>query len=515
MIPSGSFHRSGAAGRPILLTGGWVWQFLFFLLLGLSAAFVFASLSRRHSQFVVFVALLLVPPFLLLVTIAIPPALASLRNLRKHLTLWHWLWLLLFLSSLVLRIRAVQDINASPADAAAVFRILLVSIVAFILLALLSLRRNTWLGSLFRGLIGLLTIYALVSAVSTIWSVYPSWTLYKSLEYLVDVALLAAVLAVVDSTESYKTFLNWTWALYALMLGAVWVSAIIRPQEGFLREGALQQDIGILPIQLTGVFPQVAANKVGEWGALLMILALCRLLPVAGTRSRKGSERIWYLLVFTFGFVSLILSQTRSALAGCMVGVVLLLVLSRRWKLMVLLSLAGTPLLALAHVRERLLSVLQRGQSTSEFASISSRLDWWTYAWHKFMQHPATGLGAYAAGRFAVMSALGEKATGSVHSDYVEILVGTSIWGLLPMVVALLGTWWILVSYLRDPSLSRYDRQLAVEAIAMLGLLSVRSFFSDIMSLHAALMFLVIVGYAELLRRQRKRPVAGAWSNFS
>jgi O-antigen ligase len=254
--------------------------------------------------------------------------------------------------------------------------------------------------------------------------VYPPWTLYKSLEYLVDVALLAAFLASIDSTKNYRTFLNWTWTLYGFLLGAVWVSAIIRPQEGFFRAQSMQKNFGLLPIQLSGVFPSVSSNKVGDLGALLAILAVCRLLTIKKSDHLTLSHRAWYFALFLFGFVSLILAQTRSALASFVLAVIVFLFLSKRWKALTLLCLAGSSLLAVARVRETLLTFLQRGQTASQLESLSSRLDWWSFAWHKFMQHPWTGLGAYAAGRFAVMaSSVGDKSTSSTHSDYVEILV--------------------------------------------------------------------------------------------
>ena len=500
---SESTYTSNTVARS-RLTLGWLLPFLFFVLLGVSSAFIFSSLIRRHSEVVVFVAILLAPLLLLFAVFVVPLALTKFREFRKHLTTWHGLWMLLFISGLVLRTRDTQDIHSSPTDSAAGFRILLVSLVGFVLLITLGLRRNDWWRSLFSGLIGALTAYCLVSAVSTVWSVYPAWTLYKSLEYLVDVCLIAAFLAIIDSMESYRTLLNWTWTLYGLLLGSVWLSAIIRPQTGFLRAGSMQREIGLLPIQLAGVFPVVGSNKVGDLGALLGVLALSRLLTTTGTLYRTTSDRLWYLGLLLFSFVSLILSQTRSALAGFLLGATFLLLYSKRWKLITLLSLAGTSLLTLQHVRDKLMSFLQRGENATEIASLSSRVDWWAFAWHKFMQHPWTGLGAYAAGRFAVMSKVGDTATSSVHSDYIEILVGTSAWGLLPMLVAIFGTWWILARYLRSPLLSLDDRQLTVEVIAMFTVVTARSLMNDMLTFHAALMFLVIVGFAEFIRRQRK-----------
>lgn len=493
---------TGYLPRPISFLR-WFAPFLCFLVLGLTGAIVFTSILNHHSPIVAFAVVLLFPPLLLFGAFAIPPALANLRELHSHLTVWHWLWMLLFVSGLVLRVRDVQDIQSSPTDAAAGFRIVLVSLVGFYLLIVLGLRRNDWFMSLFRGLPAALAIYALVSAVSTIWSVYPPWTIYKSVEYLVDVSLLAALLAVIDTARDYDLLLNWTWTLYGALLGSVWLSAIIRPQDGFLRGEALQRDIGLLPIQLAGVFPAVGSNKVGDMGAILAVLALCRLLTHKDDR-RSTSQRVWYIALFLFSFVSLILSQTRSALAGFLLGLIVLLVLTRRWKTVAALCLSGSSLLLLERVREKLLSFLERGESSSQLASLSSRIDWWAYAWHKFMQHPWTGLGAYAAGRFAVMSNVSDPGTSSVHSDYIEILVGTSIWGLLPMVIALLGTWWIVVRCLRNSQVSYETHRMAIEVTALLTVVTIRSFLNDILTFHAAFMFLVLVGYAEFLRRQNR-----------
>jgi hypothetical protein len=496
--------RSRAAKRPSGKLPSALLLLAIFVGIGLVATTLFAQLIVRHSVLVVFGVLLLIPPSLLLVIFAIPAVVTKAKSMKGRLTLWHSLWGVLFVSGLVLRVRDVQDINSSPADSAAAFRIALVSLVGFILLGMLGLKRHDWMGSLFRGFIGFMTLYCVVSAISTIWSVYPAWTFYKSIEYLVDVSMLAAFVAIVHSVEDYKSFFDWTWTLYGLMLGAVWLSAIIAPSAGFLRGQNMQKDIGVLPVQLQGVFPAVAANRVGDLGALLTMLALCRLFPLRNMRERLKRDRMWYFCLFLFAATSLFLSQTRSAFGAFLFGLIVWLVLSRRWKTLVALPALGLCFLASESIRQKIWDALHRGQSSAEFYSLSSRLDWWGFAWHKLMQHPWTGLGAYAGGRFAVMSSLGASGTASVHSDYVEILVGTSFWGLIPIVVVMLGTWWILVRYFLAPSLNAENRQLTIEAVAMLAVLSVRTFVSDIMTFHAALMFLVIVGLAEIVRRQQK-----------
>jgi hypothetical protein len=77
--------------------------------------------------------------------------------------------------------------------------------------------------------------------------------------------------------------------------------------------------------------------------------------------------------------------------------------------------------------------------------------------------------------------------------------------GLIPVLVALLGTWWLLIRSVRSRSLELSEWQLAVEALGVLSVVSVRSFITTHLIWHPSLQFLVVLGYAELLRRQYRQ----------
>ena len=116
------------------------------------------------------------------------------------------------------RIRGVDQIQQNPVDAWALYRIGLEFIVTMALLIRLALRRTPWLGSMFRGYVGVLAAFGVIELASSVWSVYPAWTFYKACEYLMDIALLGAVLATVQSVKAYRDLFNWTWMLYGLLL---------------------------------------------------------------------------------------------------------------------------------------------------------------------------------------------------------------------------------------------------------------------------------------------------------
>lgn len=93
--------------------------------------------------------------------------------------------------------------------------------------------------------------------------------------------------------------------------------------------------------------------------------------------------------------------------------------------------------------------------------------------------------------------------------------MGTGVWGLVPLLVAIIGAWWYLARFLRSSSARGLEGQLAYEAIAVLGLLTVRSIFMTLLTWHAPLHFLAILGLAEYFRRQEIEEVSRVRATIS
>jgi O-antigen ligase len=475
------------------LRGAWILPL--FVLVGLMLSWILASLVNRHGALLVLALLLLGPPAVILLAIVVRGGVAKLRALKAHLAWPHLLWLLVLCSGFVFRLRDATDVARQAVDSAATFRIALVGITAAVLIVRLGLRRPPWLASLFRGLLAPLAVFGLICLTSTLWSIYPAWTIYKSLEFLVEAALLAAVLGTLRSVEDFKTFWDWTWTLYGLLLFSVWIGAVLWPKEAL--EASYQ--VGILGYRLMGVVPGQGANRVGDLGALVGVIAFSRLVSA----DRQKSDRVWYAALLLVCLVTMVFSQTRSAIAGFLLGSLLILLFTRRVALGAILSVVGGLLVTAGSVGGLIWAFLLRGDTQADISSFSGRLRMWSFAWQKLMEHPWTGLGAYAGGPFAVLSELKGR-VGPLHSDYVEILVGTSFWGLIPILIALFGTWWLLIRYVRRFSSMPLQRQLALEALAVLAVLSLRSVFMTLLVLHPPLHFLAVLGYAEFLRRRQQ-----------
>jgi len=421
----------------------------------------------------------------------------------KSLQWYHWLWLIIFISGLVFRKRTAVEGLEAPVDNAALFRIATVGFVGSYLLVKLFRKRLDWLSSVFRGIVGLLIWFDLMALFSTIWSVYAAWTLYKAIEYGVDVCLLGTILLVVTKSEDFKKFTDWVWILYGVMLVNVWFGCIWDPLDALAKGGIYgQAGIGELGVWLQGVFPDVSSNQIGEYAACITALALCRLLPL----SRKRQNTAWYIAVFIFGFVTVIFAQTRSALGGFCIAVFLIYLLSNRVGQGASIVFASLLAIIVSGFGEVLYLYVERGQSANAMSSLSGRVEWWEVALEKFSNYPLTGLGMWAAARFGVLAKIGFSSTATIHSDWVEITVGMGAWGLIPALLIMITAWYILVKATISNRYNMYDRQLAYEGMAVLTVVSVRMFFMTDLSLHPPCHFFAALAAAEFIRRKYLKP---------
>jgi O-antigen ligase len=411
-----------------------------------------------------------------------------LRKLLPQLRWWHVLWTALFLSDLTFRIRTAEAVIENPLDPWGLYRVGLVAIVAAALSMRLALRATKTLANLSTGPVGWLAVFGIVSLVSAAWSVYPSWTVYKSLEFLTDVALLAAIVATVRNWREYKTIVDWTWVLYGTLLLVVWAGVLVWPGV------ALEPSRGVLGYSLSGVVPAVPPNTVGRVAAVLAVIALIRLL-------RPTAHRGFYALAFVLSLATLIFAQSRGPFAAFLAALTVTLIALRRWGILTAVALATLVVLLIPGPREAAWQFVLRGQDAELFQSLSGRTDWWGYAWERFRDRPIVGYGGYAGPRFAVLANIGQSETSTLHNTLLEVLLSTGVLGLVPVVAAVLSVCTALWRA-RSRALSDEDQsgRLWVEAVAVLTVLLVISAFNTELIWHPPLFFLVVVGYAQRLR---------------
>jgi O-antigen ligase len=469
---------------------------LSFFVIGTLAAFYVAA-PFRHP--ILNVLLVLTP--LWIVFIAFPVAKTVCResaSLANSFTWWQGLWLVMLLGGLVFRGRDQYDIQRSALDGWAMYRIFLDGIVGLVLLVHLLKRKTLWHRSLFRGLIGIMAIYPILSMLSATWSAAPAFTLFRSIEYLLDLAVLSSVVATLNSAEEYEKFANWTWTLLGLLVVSAWIGAIVDPSDAFL-EG---YSYGPLRVRLEGVWPNIDANSIGEYSAILGSISLCRLLDDPDCKY----DRAWYRLLFVSAVVTLIFTQTRADVAAFVISLCLLFILTRRFLLGAIMglaaSLAAVILVIFTNFGSTVVSYLLRGQSVTEAESLTGRLDFWQFALHKISERPWTGYGGYAGGRFVVLPGLGVPGNTEVLNTLVESFLDIGIWGPAVLIAVMVSIAWYVYRSVRSPSPS--ESHLAVEIFLALTIVTVRCFFTGNITSHPAIAFLTILGCAEFFRRRSK-----------
>lgn len=463
-------------------------KFLPFLIVGVVGSITGAWLvmEKGVNLGLVSLAMVLALPAMWASWVGLKEVWRVLRAFRSQVKWWHWIWLLSLSSSFVFRYRSSAEIAQNPFDSSALLRLGPEVIVGCILLARLVFRKPDWGPSMTRGIVGSMAIFGTVCLISSLWSVKFSWTLYKSLEYLLDLSIIALVLAIVRTSDEYKTFIDWTWVIAGATIAWVWIGLPLWPQQSWAEES-----------RLAGAYPIVSSNELGDTGAVLILVAAIRYWPLIGQCKNKA----FYALTALLGVVTMIAAQTRSAFGGLAVAALVVLFFAGRTRYAIWGSFLAVPAVIFTSLGPKIMTYLQRDQSEAELVSMSSRLDWWAIGYKMFMQHPFTGLGAYAGSRFAVLTNVGAP---QLHSDWLEVIVGTSIWGLAPFLISLIWIWTILIRYYRGHWLSVEDRQLTLEMIGVMTIITIHSFVNVEMTWHHPTLFLIILGWAEFMRRRLK-----------
>jgi hypothetical protein len=421
---------------------------------------------------------------------------------RFRFTWWHLAWFVLFLSGLSFRSRTAAEISESPVDAFALYRIGCVGIVGLFLFIRLTLRKTHWLRSVSTGVVGLFALYPLLSLVSTVWSVNAPWTIYKSIEFLVDVCMVAAIVATVESVDEYRKFANWTWTLLGILIATAWIGAVVDPSDALFSDPAMR--FAGLPLRLVGVVPVVSCNDLSEYSAIIALIALCRIF-LREEEAEHETNRYWFL--FGAAFVTMVVTQTRGAFLAFLVGLVVLLILTRRY---VLVTVGGVtsfmlaiPLLFLTNFGNRVQDFFFRGQKVDEASGMSGRLETWQMSFDKIAEHPFTGYGGFAGAKFLILSK--RSVASDTLSSHVDSLVNIGFFGWAILMAVLIWVSYLLFKSMRDSRLSDSENYFALEMFMAFIILLIRSFESSNLVTHPLLAFLTVLGAAEVFRRRRRQ----------
>ena len=184
---------------------------------------------------------------------SIPSFLSKLGNIFSNFRWWHILWFLYFLSNQSFHGRNIKSSFENPLDKSAMIRVLLVSFVGAISLLIFSSRKNFRLTSILNAPMKWLYLFNFVCILSSLWSFYPSWTLYRSLEYFVGIFLINITIMNLKNEKDFLNFYNWIIFLYGFLMLTVWLGVIFAPNMAIKCSGTC----AILKTKIRNIFPPV------------------------------------------------------------------------------------------------------------------------------------------------------------------------------------------------------------------------------------------------------------------
>ncbi len=419
-------------------------------------------------------------------------------KVQQKIDLSHLAWLLSFISLFSLIIKTpgeIQELNAGN-----IARI--VSIIASGILSIwcILFRKGTLI-KIFQGPQKWLLMYGIIALVSGAYASHGFYAIWKSIEIIVDILLVGALLSSVFVESNIEKLYKLCIGLFVVIILSVWLGALISPQKAF------NHSRGLLSIQIQGIYPPINSNGLGFISAFLVVVFISK-----AHYNRSFLKLFAWFLVAIAG-ITLILAQSRTSLIGCAVAVLAYSFLTRN-KAMLFVSLLGIASIVFWDAgRQFVYEYIRRGQSAELAISLSGRRISWDAALRLFSQSPWIGHGFASAGRFDV---LGGGAMSTLHGSAIDVLVGVGIFGFVPWFLGVSSTVWSLGSIaLRCKNAGHEIRTRRAEMFAVMVLLLIRATTSSGLALHdhAFLLFIILVALSWVWRREKGNQIVPSIAN--
>ena len=316
------------------------------------------------------------------------------------------------------------------------------------------------------------------------------YVMWKGLEILICVIIIAAILGHGDARSSAYRAYTIIITIFSLMLLAYWIEGALMPSKVFLPSR------GVIPFTFSGYLPVYNGNTLAFLCAFLSVVTLANI-----TRCTRASRRFFLITFLLVCLASLIITQSRTSLVGFIVASALFLFFDRRYTLFALAILISFLLLIVGGLSGAFEEYFTRGQSDELFTSLSGRTHAWGAAWELFKQSPLVGHGFAAAARVKI---LGMSGASTLHGSIFDVIVGTGILGLLPWSAAII---WTTIRILRLGKSNhpwfhtRIGRSVHAEMVAILVLVLIRSTTSSGLAMHehTFMLFLALVAYTQAM----------------
>jgi len=233
------------------------------------------------------------------------------------------------------------------------------------------------------------------------------------------------------------------------------------------------------------------ANGVGRFAGVLALVALSRV------RHRELFLKVPWLALLAVSLVSLALSESRTAILGFAAGSLLIVLANRKYSWLVL----GIP--GIFYYLYNAWFVWRFKGSYETAFVLTGREATWRRVLAISLKSPLTGHG-FHADRLIFE---GEH----VHMSYLHSLIQSGILGALFFAAAIFGLWWILVRnrvLQRLASIEGEPNFLMTESVAIVGFMTVRSFFESTAAFYGVDLLLLMPAMAYIQVWNRRNPLS-------
>jgi O-antigen ligase len=335
----------------------------------------------------------------------------------------------ILIASLGLRARTADDLASNPLDFVGSLRLAATALACLLgVIACLSGGQSPGETTTNRP-IRIYMLYAAVALTGVFASVSPALTAYRSFEVVAAIAVVVGAYRTAAQSALYRLEALLYWWLVVL-LGTVWVGVATFPSV------TVQRIDSPIPYQIQGVYPGVTSNTLGALAVILIFWSLGRcLLP----KSERGPRLGVAGAIAAFGLITLLAAQYRTGYAALLLGIAFLVFLRSRKA-----TLAGGVIAVVvgaiygSQIVAKVTPVLLRGAPTQRVTQLNGRVDWWKLALPIWHQSPIIGGGLRTASRLLVLGQSGFGEVSTVHSTWVEALVGTGVLGVAALALFLL-----------------------------------------------------------------------------
>ena len=376
---------------------------------------------------------------------------------------------------LLWRARDTKSLQENPLDSGAFLRVA-APFLNFLISMPFLLKKPRAISSLFSRPMLFLFLFTVFASLSSFYSKFPSYSLFKGWEYL-SLVVWASTCCII-SGQYLQGVLDTLLLMAALTIASSTFWALVSPSVSLVSMPG-----SIFGIQLSGYMPILNQNTLGTLGAGVSIMAFFRYLM---------GHRREYLNLLIGSLLVVFMAQSRTSLIMLCVALIFIIYLRRSFKLIFVLVVFAVIVYVFKNGSESIQAYFQRGQNLEKMESLSGRTYRWAAALEMARQSPFFGYGYASASRFNLQHYI-KTGTGDTHSSWTEILIGLGGFGVILYLCVYLSTLIPLWARKRRGRKVEYESQLSNEGLVLLVAQFIRSLTSSGSAMLSADAFFLVV----------------------